>query len=826
MAKTFYFSLPDIFCVNCIVPVEAALRRLKKLKIEDCSTDVIKNRIAITVSDDEQDKNDEETGEIKPLNDEEISKLLKDTIEDTGVRCEPSHYQPKSLLSYLLKGCFGTLFGIGMIVLMLSGIGVPFAVMATLVGVSSLLTAYLGFDSYKDAIKMLVKSRTLTMETLFTVSTVTAVAMSIASLFIPGLPMMLEAGVLIFGFHHLGRALDRSLKRKISAKSTFRNYSIEEVEKQVQQSDNEIHYEKILVDDICENDIVKIKKGEIIPIDGTLISEKADIDDNILTGSIKPSPLKKGDAILAGVRVSGNADYILIKVTHTAAQSNLVKLDNQVFFANKEKAPLENITAKIMQYFVPGVLAFATISAMVIGALLNSALAIYNFASILVAVCPCSIGSVLPFAWKFGKDKAKEHHVEFKTSKAIQMAAKVDTIVFDLNGTLTQGIPVVNYHRIAAENKVSAQNFYKYLSAIEKNSTHPIAKAITQFANKCVKGENNLTASKLDLSHHSGIAAIVDGKACLVGNKKFMKEKKIDVSKFDKELEKNDAQQTIYLAADKKLMGYVTLKDPPKPEAKIVLAELKKINPKIEFHIATGADEETALRYAKLFNIPKECVLANCRNTDKADYIKHLKTQNKCIAMVGDGGNDTVALAASDMGVGVESTANHPVAQQEADALITSTSLLPLVSLFEVARETVHSIKQNLILSLAYNSTMMIITGGLLLALAGFSLNPAIGVAIMVVQASLLLLNQYRIRRQTLAHTKAAEQQLEKQKTPEVSSSYKTLHQYGVDLAPLPSTIKRPNTQGPKALTRTYSTPNLLPKVQNEAVRLRRTLSF
>lgn len=776
--------------------VEKAISECTTLKIESYTApDLLNKEMLVTVAEENKD-------------DATLITLFQTCMEDVGIDCTLAENEDetipdnqiapgigsssqnkhnknqllnkkKIIRSHLIKGILGTLFGVGLMALMVSGVGIPFAVMAGLAVSTSLFTLYLGMDSYKEAFKKLTKSKTLTMDTLFTVSTITAIGVSIASLFVPWLPMMFDAGIMIFGFRHLGKALEESLKQKIASSLHFKERAPATIKKEEIDTTGRKIYKACALKLIKENDIIKVKKGEVIPTDGILVSEEGMIYKTILTGAIYPSHLKKDSKLLAGMRVADNTPFILMKVTKPAAHSYLARLDEQIIKANSEKAPIETATTRILQYVVPSILGLATIAGLGLS-IINLALGIQLAITMLVSFCPCTLGFITPLAFNAGIAKALENGVQFKSGKALQKAANVNAIAFDLTGTLTLGIPKVNYYQLSAKNKISEKQFFNYLEALEKNSSHPIAEAISAYANK--KFANNVCiATHVDTRHHAGISGIIDRKLCLVGNRQFMMEHGIDVSHFDRELKKRDAEQVVYLAKDKKPMGYVTLKDPLKKDAEFVVNDLKKKG--IAPYIITGADEATAKRHAKNLHIPEDHVFANCvgsaiNKTDrtKAQCIAALQTQHKHVAMVGDAINDTVAMVKSDFSIAVQSTASDEITQQQAGAVIKNTSLLPVLTTFAVAHETVKSIKQNLLASLAYNSTVMLTTG--ILVGIGFSINPGIGVALMVLQTSLILLNQYRIKRKELTHIRAASQIKQQPEEQDISLPSSTHHYY------------------------------------------------
>lgn len=794
MSKLFLFTLPDITCPSCVKSVEDVLNGCATLKIDSVSVDLLNKQVWVVVADDGKT-----FAEMSTLLDKELGGISHQQIELNAGQMDEEQLaielqrasehskqknnkaQKKNTRSHLIKGILGSTLGAGLMALGMSGIALPVSVMYGLALGCAALTVYLGKESYYDSVKKLVKTHTMTMDTLFTISTLTVIGVSFASFFIPWMPMMMEAGLMIFGFRHLGKAIEDSIKQKVVSGLTFKDRTSSFVEKEIQQ-DNQSKYVSTSTNKIVPTDIVQIKKGEVIPFDGVCMSDSALIYDTIISGSTLPRVIKRGERILAGMRVPDDVTAIKMGVTRPQATSYLARLDTKILKANIEKAPIETITNKILQYFVPGVIGLAALSGIVIGVLFNPALAIQCATSLLVSACPCTLGFITPLSVKIGMSKALGNGVQFKSGKALQSADQIDTVLFDLNGTLTTGVPVVKNYRICTQEKILPEEYFQSLAVLEQESQHPIAKAICNFVEKKNLPLTKQNITDIDRSHHSGIKAKINDQWFVVGNKKLMMEEGIDVSSLEKELINNDAQQVVYLARANKVIGYLSLKDPLRNDAKLTIQELKKMGKAVG--ICTGADLETAQQYAKELAIPSDMVFANCLGASenancvsKVQYIEQLQKQGKRVAMVGDAANDALAIAKSNFGIAVKSISGDEMTQQQAGATVDNSSLLPVVTAFAVAKETVKSIKQNLTLSLGYNSTVMLIASGALVSI-GLVLNPAAGVALMALESSLVLLNQYRIKRRELPHLN--QQAVQSDHIPIPHTSYRRFNQLGI----------------------------------------------
>ena len=389
-----------------------------------------------------------------------------------------------------------------------------------------------------------------------------------------------------------------------------------------------------------------------------------------------------------------------MRATALANQSYLARLDQTIENARHVKAPLETSTSRLLQYFIPTVFIFAIASALVIGHFFTVALAIQSAVSVLVSACPCTLGFITPLAVKIGMNKAADHGVRFQSAKKLQDAEQIDTVVFDLNGTLTLGTPVVRTYGVMPGVTSTEQDVLAYFSVLEKQSNHPLAKAIY----KCVNEKNSVPpidwqVTSLDQSNHSGLTALINEEPYTLGNETMMREAGIDVQHVDSHRKEGDT--VIYLARGTQVMGYMVLADQLRPTARSVIDALKTQGKTI--YLCTGSDETTAHRYADELGILRSNVHAGCMGSavepsdrDKKTVIDTLKASGRRVAMVGDAANDALAITASQLGIAVKSQGSDELTQENAGVVIQSGSLWPIVSAFEVAKQTVNNVKQNI----------------------------------------------------------------------------------------------------------------------------------
>jgi P-type Cu2+ transporter len=799
MTDTYYFSLPNITCINCVMPVENALRDCTALTIEQVRVDVVDKTIAISVQEQER------------YSESDIRQLLKKEIENTGVDCVDIGTESSKFLIYLIKGIAGCAAGIAILILSCFGMSLPIATLYMLGAACTLLTVILGADTYYEAAKKLFTTQTLTMDVLFTVSTWVAVGVSVASLFVPGLPMMFEASLLILGFRYIGKAIKESIKQKITCDLKFCDRAPREVILLNKENNTPTTYP---TQQLQANDVILIRKNEIIPVDGECLEDSSSIYDTIISGSTLPRTIRKGENVLAGMRVAEDVECMLIKVIHSAATSYLASLDEDILHANMEKAPIETTANQLLQYFIPTVFALAAFSYSVISLIFTPVLGTQCAISLLVAACPCTLGFITPLAIKIGISKASENGVQFKNGKALQAAANIDTVVFDLNGTLTRGTPTVISYQVTSP-EVQANELLAYMALMEKTSGHPVAKAIIQFTeNNVTDSFDKVTISDIDKPQHCGVSAKINNDIFVIGNKKMMDMNGIAVDYLQQSQRYQAGEQIIYLARNNKVIGFVVLHDPLRNDAKQTVLALQESGK--EVYICTGADNETAQSYAKQLGIPKQNVHADCvgsgtpiKNMSKVQFISRLQEEGHCVAMVGDAGNDAVAIAKSDLGIAMKSNAADKITQQEAGVVIHNSFLTPVANAFVVAKQTVTNIKQNLSISLGYNMAMLLVAGVLLLTL-GVALNPGLCVLLMVMQSSIVLLNAYHFKCQNVdSHqSQGCHDELNNQNQKTVSS-YHQMRKQGITPSFLPRSGYSDNSKISTVTLPPKSPPNL-----------------
>ena len=745
MAVTYVFSLPSISCVNCVIPIERALRALTSINIDSLSVDIVEKKLTLVVAESPDDSIN-----VRQLLCQELDSLGVEYIEIKNIEVNNKLIK-KNLFLHWALGSLGIVSGITILALTML-FSMPFLGSILIAAISVPLTLMLGASSYKEATVNLFKTRALTMDILFLLSTITVISISLAAFFVPGLPMMFDAGLLIFGFRHIGYAIEASIQQAIGLGKNFKDRLPREV-----RVAHDLTFEKKLLENIKIGEVILVQPGDIIPLDGIFEDDDGFIFDTIRSGSnLHRSPVK-GEVALAGMTVAEGSKPMRILVRADVNKSYLARLDEKIARAIHEKAPLETATNKILQYFIPGVITFSLISALIISHYFSIGVAIQCAAAVLVSACPCTLGFITPLALKIGMNKAAEHGVSFESAKKLEEARDIDSVVFDLNGTITEGMPSVRRYEVLKDSNLSKEDFFAYFSLLEEKSSHPIGRAIRAFTNGQVKTESNLWQFNLvTQSSNSGLSAIINNQLFTLGNQNMMDAAGIDTTLISDNIKSEDEDSIIYLACEKRVVGYLVLQDKIRPNAIATINALKAMGKNI--YLCTGADEDTAKRYGSKLGISHSNIQAGCPGSaisseimDKETFIKNLIQKGKRVAFVGDGPNDALAIAASNFGIAIKSIGGDEITENQAGAIINSGTLMPVANVFAVASETVSNIKQNLIFSLSYNIGAMLFSSGLLLS-AGLMLNPSIGVLLMIIQTSMILGNAYNFKQRKLEH--------------------------------------------------------------------------
>lgn len=491
-------------------------------------------------------------------------------------------------------------------------------------------------------------------------------------------------------------------------------------------------------EDIKVGDILVVKGGESLPVDGIVTEGYASVDESMITGESMPVEKNIGDKIISASIISkGYIKYEAKKVGKDTTISQIIKLVEE---AQGSKAPISKLADKISLYFVPTIMALAIISSLawfISGESVTFALTI--FISVLVIACPCALGLATPTAIMVGTGKGAEYGILIKNGEALETAHKIDTVVLDKTGTITEGNPKVT--DIFAFNGYTNEQIIMYAASAEKGSEHPLGEAIVSYADT-----QNIALSEVKNFNSEtgfGISAQILDKAVIIGNKKYMLKSGIALNDNEIVSEKlaTEGKTPMYVAIDSQLSGIVAVADVVKDNSKRAVELLRKMN--IDVVMLTGDNKETARAIASSVGI--DSTFAEVLPAEKADKIKELKDSGKIVAMVGDGINDSPALAMANVGIAIGSGTD--IAIESADIVLMKSDLLDVVTAIKLSKSTIKNIKENLFWAFGYNIIGVPIAMGLLHLFNGPLLNPMIAGAAMSFSSVSVVLNALRLTR-------------------------------------------------------------------------------
>lgn len=552
-----------------------------------------------------------------------------------------------------------------------------------------------------------------------------------------------ESAAMIIAFVMLGKYLETLSKGKASA-------AIKKLVNFQAKKANIIRNGEIVeidINEVSKGDIVFIKPGEKIPVDGTIIEGHSTIDEAMITGESIPVEKLENDKVYSG---SINKDGALkVVVNATEGETLISKIAKLVEDAQMTKAPIARLADKVSLIFVPTVIFIAIFAALLWWFLIK-----YNvvsvsqnhfefvltiFISILIIACPCSLGLATPTAIMVGTGKGAELGILIKSGEALEKLNEIDTIVFDKTGTLTEGTPKV-IDIVSIDNVLSKDEILKIAASMEVNSEHPLGKAVYDEAKE--KNVELYDVKKFLSISGRGVIGEVEEKKYLLGNKKLLIDNGIS-NLHEEEIHKYELEgkTTILLADQEKLIAFITLADVVRNESIELIEKLKKEN--IKTYMLTGDNERTAKVIAKKLGI--DDVIAEVSPEDKYKKVKDLQEQGRKVVMVGDGVNDSPALAQADVGMAIGSGTD--IAIESAGIVLMSKDIETILTAIRLSKATIKNIKENLFWAFFYNSCGIPIAGGLLYLFTGHLLNPMLAGLAMGLSSVSVVTNALRLKR-------------------------------------------------------------------------------
>jgi Cu+-exporting ATPase len=615
-----------------------------------------------------------------------------------------------------------------------------------------------GWRFYRGAWGAL-KHRTADMNTLVAVGTSAAYFYSMVAVLFPGLftaagielGIYFDTSAMIIALILLGRFLEARARGQTS----------EAIKKLIGLNPNTAlvirdgEEREISVEDVQVGDLILVRPGERVPVDGIIRDGHSSIDESMITGESIPVDKNTGDEVIgASINKTGSFKFEATRVGKDTTLARIVRLVEE---AQGSKAPIQRLADIIASYFVPIVIGIAIITFIVwyfAGPSPAITYAILNFVAVLIIACPCAMGLATPTAIIVGTGKGAEHGVLIRSAETLERAHKINTVLLDKTGTLTRGEPEVT--DIIASTLSSQEEVLQLAASAERGSEHPLGEAIVKAANE--KKLKIPSSSDFNAIPGRGIEAAVNNKKLLLGNLTLMNEKDIPLNGLEKEAERlwMEGKTVMFLSTDSQVSGIIALADTLKPDAREAVKVLKNMG--IEVVMLTGDNRRTAEAIAREAGI--DHVLADVLPEHKAQEVRKLEEEGKTVAMVGDGINDAPALAQADVGIAIGTGTD--VAMETGDITLIGGDLSGIVTAISLSKRTVRTIKQNLFWAFAYNTALIPVAAGILYLAFGNSgvpsglhfilgdygfLNPILAAAAMAASSLTVVSNSLRLKR-------------------------------------------------------------------------------
>ncbi|HLC88364.1 MAG TPA: heavy metal translocating P-type ATPase [Patescibacteria group bacterium] len=609
----------------------------------------------------------------------------------------------------------------------------------------SIVQFWPGLEFYKAAIPAF-RNRTANMDTLVAIGTTAAFIYSVAVTALPGLFMNLgiepmpyfDVAAVVIGLILLGRYFEA--KAKMGTSDAIKKLlGLAPKTARVIRDGKETD---IAISEVMVGDLIRVRPGEKIPVDGEINEGESSIDESMVTGESIPVDKKKGDTVIgATINISGSFIFKAGKVGSDTMLAQIIKLVQE---AQGSKAPIQRIADIISAYFVPIVimLAIGTFALWYIfGPVPAFLYALLNSIAVLIIACPCAMGLATPTAIMVGTGKGAEKGILIKDAQSLEIAHKINTVIFDKTGTLTIGKPEVTEIVTSDKGQATKDKLLQLAASLEKGSEHSLAEAILKKAE-----QDNLKPEKVDSFKAIagfGIEGKISGKRYIFGNTKLMEKDGISLTQISKKIEELETQgNTVMVLADgKKALGLIAVADTLKESARAGVKALQ--DKKIEVVMITGDNKRAAEAIAKQAGI--ERVLAEVLPQDKESEVRKIKAEGKVVAMVGDGINDAPALATADIGIAMGTGTD--VAIEAAGITLVNKDLRSVASAIELSKKTMRTIRMNLFWAFGYNVILIPVAMGVLYPYLGILMNPIFASAAMALSSISVVSNSLLLKR-------------------------------------------------------------------------------
>ena len=611
-----------------------------------------------------------------------------------------------------------------------------------LLGLTTPVQFLVGWQFYVGTYKAL-RNRRANMDVLIALGTTAAY---VYSLLVTAMPATFEGDVyfdtaaLIISIVLLGRYLEARAKGRAS-EAIKKLMGLRPKTASIIVDGVETH---VAVEDVEVGQIVVVRPGERIPVDGMVVEGASAVDESMLTGESMPVDKKTGDGVVgATINKDGMLKFRATKVGKDTALAQIIRLVEQ---AQGSKAPIQRLADSVAAVFVPAVITIALIAFIAWFVILGKpfVFALEAAISVLVIACPCALGLATPTAIMVGTGKGAQNGILIKSAASLERAYRIDTIVFDKTGTLTEGKPVVT--DVVSLGGASEADILRLAASAEKGSEHPVGQAIVAAARK--EGREPSDPESFQALSGRGVLATVEGKEVLLGNRILMNDNGVQTANVEETVTglENKGKTVMLVALERKVAGLIAVSDTLRDNAAEAIGQLQRMG--LETVMITGDNQRTAEAIAREAGMEK--VLAQVLPDDKAREVQDLQAGGKVVAMVGDGINDAPALAQADIGIALGSGTD--VAMESGDVVLVRNDLRDVVEAIRLSRYTISKVKQNLFWAFAYNTLGIPIAAGVLYPWTETLLNPVIAAAAMAfssisVVSNSLLMNRYRVQR-------------------------------------------------------------------------------
>jgi len=497
---------------------------------------------------------------------------------------------------------------------------------------------------------------------------------------------------------------------------------------------------EIPIEEVQIGDIVMVRPGEKIPVDGVILEGHSAVDESMVTGESIPVEKTVGQEVIgATLNKTGTFRFNATKVGKDTVLAQIIQMVQE---AQGSKPPIARLADVIASYFVPAVIGIAVLTFVTwyfLGPAPALTYAVLNFVAVMIIACPCALGLATPTSIMVGTGKGAEHGVLIRGGEALEMAHKLNTIVLDKTGTITKGEPSVT-DVIEAEG-VRPEEVLRLAASAEKGSEHPLGEAIVNQAKE--KGLELEASTDFNAIPGHGIEATIGGKQVLLGNIKLMKDRSVPLKDMDKKAAdlSSEGKTPMFVAVNREIGGIIAVADTLKENSKAALAALRNLG--LEVVMLTGDNQRTAEAIARQVGVDR--VLAEVLPDQKAEQVKTLQAEGKKVGMVGDGINDAPALVQADVGIAIGTGTD--VAMESSDITLISGDLTGVVTAIALSKATVRNIKQNLFWAFAYNTILIPVAAGVLFPFFGILLNPIFAAAAMGLSSVTVVTNALRLRR-------------------------------------------------------------------------------